>query len=96
MLMCFLQYHPATITLSALLGFIIAGATELIQLFTPGRSGNWTDVGIDYFGYAAGIFLIYIVVFIIKFIKFIRTTKKNKKDFNPYDLHGNMFNRHIK
>ena len=96
MLMCFLQYHPATITLSALLGFIIAGATELIQLFTPGRSGNWTDVGIDYFGYAAGIFLIYIVVFTIKFIKFIRTTKKNKKDFNPYDLHGNMFNRHIK
>jgi len=33
----------------------VAGVSELIQLFTSGRSGNWGDVGIDLCGALAGI-----------------------------------------
>ena len=58
--------------LSLLSGFIVAGLSELIQLFTPDRSGRWLDVGIDVLGYALGVALIgliFLTLFIIKRIK---------------------------
>ncbi len=57
---------------SLLFGFTIAGFSELIQLFTPGRGCSWIDVGIDTLGYAIGvaiIALIFLTIFIVKFIK---------------------------
>ena len=39
------------------IGFLYACTDEFHQLFVPGRSGQWTDVGIDSLGCAAGVLL---------------------------------------
>ena len=59
------------------IGFALAGFSELIQVYTPGRFGAWKDVGIDTAGYALTILLTVIVVAIIKLIKYL--IKKKKK-----------------
>ena len=55
------------------LGIIIAIATEIIQRFVPGRSGELTDVLIDLGGFVLGFSIIF-VVFLIIFMK----NRKNK------------------
>ena len=45
-------------------GFFLAGLSELIQVYVPGRTGAWLDVGIDYLGYVVGT-IIMICVFVI-------------------------------
>lgn len=42
---------------------------ETIQLFVPGRSGQITDVLVDFFGSLAGILIIFLVLLLIKSIK---------------------------
>lgn len=46
-------------------GLIIAATTEIIQLNVPERSGEFTDVLIDYGGYLLGAFLVGLVLFLI-------------------------------
>lgn len=40
-----------------LYGFLLAGLSEILQLFTSGRSGSFKDVLIDFSGYVLGFFL---------------------------------------
>ena len=47
------------------LGLIIAMTTEIIQLNVPDRSGEFTDVLIDYGGYLLGAFLVGLVLFLV-------------------------------
>lgn len=54
-------------------GLFLAELTEFIQLFTPGRSGLWSDVMIDFTGFAIGagltlliILIYYIVIYLLK------------------------------
>ncbi len=54
---------------SMVTGFSVAGFSELIQLYTDGRSGNWKDVGIDTAGYACCIVVGIIVFTVIFFVK---------------------------
>ena len=61
--------------ISAVCGFLIAFATELIQLFVPGRSGNIKDIGIDYAGFACGTIMMIIGYVIVVLI--MRKVKKN-------------------
>lgn len=57
------------ISFSLCFGLLIAGVTELIQLFIPGRSGQVTDVLIDFSGYVLGTFIIIFVIFLTYFSK---------------------------
>ena len=59
----FKPYIYLIITLS--FGFLFSLLTEFIQIFTPGRSGEFTDALIDYFGYITGALIILIILFII-------------------------------
>ena len=63
---------PASLTI----GFVVAGLTELIQLFVPSRGGQWKDVGIDYLGFTIGTVTTLIIYLIVYFIK--RAIKKKK------------------
>lgn len=47
------------IAISAML--LVAGSSELIQLFTSGRSGNFYDVGIDLSGALLGIAIAFLI-----------------------------------
>ncbi|MFA6644736.1 MAG: VanZ family protein [Bacilli bacterium] len=42
---------------------LVAGSSELIQLFTSGRSGNLYDVGIDLSGALLGIAIAFLITF---------------------------------
>lgn len=46
-------------------GLIVATTTEIIQLNVPERSGEFTDVLIDYSGYLLGAFLVGLVLFLV-------------------------------
>lgn len=46
-------------------GLIVAMTTEIIQLNVPERSGEFTDVLIDYGGYLLGAFLVGLLLFLI-------------------------------
>ena len=54
-------------------GLIIATTTEIIQLNVPERSGEFTDVLIDYGGYLLGTFLVGLVLLL-----FIRHQRKKQ------------------
>ena len=46
-------------------GLFLASLTELIQTFVPGRSGQITDVLIDYSGYILGTGIVVLISFIL-------------------------------
>ena len=62
--------------ISLLFGFGMGGLTEGIQLSVPGRSGEFTDVLIDFSGYILGFLIILLILFLI-----IRSI--NKKSTKP-------------
>ncbi|MBR2106915.1 MAG: VanZ family protein, partial [Treponema sp.] len=40
----------------SVIGFVVAGGSELIQKYTPGRGPSWKDVGIDFGGFRKHLF----------------------------------------
>ena len=46
-------------------GLFLASLTELIQTFVPGRSGQITDVLIDFSGYILGTGIVVLILFIL-------------------------------
>lgn len=63
---------------SSLIGFIIAGLTEIIQYFVPGRGCTLADVGIDMLGYISAMIIFVIVVSIIFMLKKRKAKTMNK------------------
>lgn len=63
------------LAISEIIGFSLAGFSELIQLYTPGRGCSIFDVGID----TAGFSLVVIIGLIILFIPWITNIIKDKK-----------------
>ena len=47
-------------------GFILALLSEFVQIFVDGRTGAWTDVGIDFFGYFIGFSLVFLIFLLRK------------------------------
>ena len=47
-------------------GFIVAAISEIMQLFTPGRTGAFSDVLIDMGGYLLGLVIIFLILFFAK------------------------------
>ena len=46
---------------SQFFGLLLSISTEIIQLYTPGRSGEFKDVMIDYIGYLLGFFILFMI-----------------------------------
>ena len=55
-------------------GIALAGLTEIIQLFIPGRAGSIVDVFYDSMGYIVGAFLLYLAY------SLVITRKKEKEN----------------
>lgn len=64
--------------ISSALGFCVAGFSELVQFYTPNRSAQWRDVGIDFWGYMTTILIFLICVGIWELIKYLARRRKNK------------------
>ena len=64
--------------ISSALGFCVAGFSELTQFYTPNRSAQWRDVGIDFGGYMTTIAIFLICVGIWELIKYLARRRKNK------------------
>ena len=52
-------------------GFMLAGLSEIIQYYVPGRSGLWSDVGIDMIGFSIGTIVTSFIYAIVELIKYI-------------------------
>lgn len=61
------------IVISLLFGLFMGSLTEIIQLNVPGRSGEFTDVLIDFSGYIFGFLIILLIIFLV-----IRSNSKKK------------------
>ena len=72
------QKHMFGLSSLLVIGFIISGLTELIQLFVPSRGGQWSDVGIDFLGFSIGTTISLIIYLIIYFIR--RAIQKKKSN----------------
>ena len=64
------------ISISLAFGSLLATLTEIIQLFIPGRSGEFKDILIDFSGYILGL----TIIFLICLIKYL-----NKKRHTEHD-----------
>lgn len=64
--------------ISSVLGFCVAGFSELTQFYTPNKSAQWRDVGIDFGGYMTTIAIFLICVGIWELIKYLARRRKNK------------------
>lgn len=61
-------------------GLFLAELTEFIQLFTPGRSGLWSDVMIDFTGFAIGAGITLLIVLIYYVVIYLLKKYGKKKD----------------
>ncbi len=59
-----------SVILNFVVGFLIAGVSELIQTKVPNRTGCWSDVMLDYTGFLCSSILITIVVLVVTIIKY--------------------------
>ena len=50
---------------SLLFGFLLAGLTEIIQTFVPNRSGQLSDVLIDFSGFLLGFSIILLIICLV-------------------------------
>ena len=72
--------HYLMIIMSLAFGLSMGILTEVIQLNVPGRSGQFTDVLIDFSGYLLGFLIILLIVFLV-----IRHEIKKQKQ-NPQSV----------
>lgn len=65
---------------SSVIGFFVAMGSEFIQLFTAGRYGAWSDVGIDTAGYMTSILIAALTLGIILLVRHFRKKKKESEE----------------
>lgn len=70
------QKYYQIIIIAVAFGLLMGLVTETIQLYVPGRSGEITDVLIDFGGYLLGFLIILLILFLI--IKHIRKEEKKQ------------------
>ena len=66
--------HYMNVMFSLVFGLFMGILTKMIQLSVPGRSGEITDVLIDFSGYLLGTLLMGLILFLV-----IRKLRKNKR-----------------
>lgn len=57
--------------ISLVVGFSLAGVTEIIQLSVKGRTGTFDDVLIDFSGYLVGTVITVVIFYLVIFIKLL-------------------------
>ena len=67
-----------SIPINYISGFLIAGITEIIQAFAPGRGPLFKDVFLDYYGFLTSSILITVVIIVLEIYNFIGKKKKRK------------------
>lgn len=86
----FLLIKPrwASLPLSLLSAFVVAGISEMFQLpvFTSGRYATWPDVAIDFLGALSGIGIAVVAVSIVGFIWFKAKPESFKNMKNEFSL----------
>ena len=65
---------------SLVVGFLLAGLSELLQLFAPGRYAAFADVLTDFLGVSIGVTFSMVIWAIIYMIKRLRENKKKEQD----------------
>ncbi len=70
------SYQYIALGASSVVGFLVAMGSEFIQLFTAGRYGAWSDVGIDTAGYMASILIAALTLGIVLLVRHLRKKKK--------------------
>jgi VanZ family protein len=70
------QKYYQIIIIALSFGLLMGLVTETIQLYVPGRSGEITDVLIDFSGYLLGFLIILLILFLI--IRHIRKEEKKQ------------------
>ncbi len=71
---------------SVIQGFFLAEFTEFIQLFTPGRSGLFSDVLIDFTGYSIGFGITIVALILFYLIRYlVKRYGKKKADDTKQD-----------
>ncbi len=68
--------------ISSVLGFLMAAVSEFIQLFTAGRYGAWSDVGIDTAGYMTSIVFAALILGIVLLVKKKKAKKASMEEEN--------------
>ncbi len=64
-------------------GLLLAMASEGLQLTAEGRYGSWTDVGVDFVGFALGICVAWLVLGVIFFVaKLVKKYRPLKDGFD--------------
>ena len=57
--------HYLNVIMGLSFGLLVAAITEIIQLSVPGRSGEITDVLIDFSGYLLGTLIVGLILFLV-------------------------------
>ncbi len=68
--------------ISSVLGFLMAAVSEFIQLFTAGRYGAWSDVGIDTAGYMTSIVFAALILGIVLLVRKKKAKKASMEEEN--------------
>ena len=74
------QKYYQIIIIALAFGLLMGLVTETIQLFVEGRSGEFTDVLIDFGGYLLGFLIILLILFLI--IRHIRKQEKKQLELS--------------
>ena len=74
------QKYYQIIIIALAFGLLMGLVTETIQLFVEGRSGEFTDVLIDFSGYLLGFLIILLILFLI--IRHIRKEEKKQLELS--------------
>ena len=75
--------------ITLVVGFAVAGFSELIQVYTPGRGPMWRDVGIDFAGVAIAVVFFLILFLILFFVRKWRAKKKEREDIGKTESKEN-------
>ena len=65
-----------SVPMNIALGFGVAGITELIQKYVPGRYGCWDDVWLDFSGFMTSTIILTITVWVVYLVIYLKKRKR--------------------
>ena len=75
-----------TVPINYIQGLFLADLTEFIQLFTPGRCGTFSDVLIDFSGFAIGATFITLILLALALVSYLKTKKAKEYQKEVEDI----------
>lgn len=75
-----------TVPINYIQGLFLADLTEFIQLFTPGRYGTFSDVLLDFSGFAIGATFITLILLTLTLVSYLKKQKAKKYQKEVEDI----------